>query len=79
MVDQLKIVGGAVKFNLKGGLFSCIFPKDAAICQKIQFCSQTGHFLPDFQIAVTHSILKLKSILIPPDKMTWSGEKHAQD
>ena len=25
---------------------------------------------PDFQIAVTHSILKLKSILIPPYKMT---------
>ena len=53
--------------------------KYAAICQKIQFCSETGHLLPDFQIALTHSILKLKSILIPPDKMTWSGEKHAQD
>jgi len=29
-----------------------------------------GNLQPDFQIAVTHSILKLKSILIPPDKMT---------
>ena len=26
--------------------------------------------LPDFQIALTYSILKLKSIVIPPDKMT---------
>ena len=29
-----------------------------------------GNLLPDFQIALTHSILKLKSIVIPPDKMT---------
>ena len=38
-----------------------------------------GILQPDFQIAVTHSILKLKSILRPPDKMTGSGEKDAQD
>ena len=31
-----------------------------------------GNLQPDFQVA--HSILKLKSILRPPDKMTWSGE-----
>ena len=55
------------------------FSLGCSICQKIQFCSETGHLLPDFQIAITHSILKLKSILIPPDKMTWSGEKHVQD
>ena len=30
-----------------------------------------GNLQPDFQIAVTQSILKLKSILRPPDKMTW--------
>ena len=35
--------------------------------------------LKKYQIAQTHSILKLKSILKPPEKMTWSGEKHAQD
>ena len=29
-----------------------------------------GNLLPDFQIALTHSTLKLKSIVIPPDKMT---------
>ena len=29
-----------------------------------------GNLLPDFQIALTHSILKLKSFVIPPDKMT---------
>ena len=29
-----------------------------------------GNLLPDFQIALTYSILKLKSIVIPPDKMT---------
>ena len=33
-------------------------------------CLLAGNLQPDFQIAVTHSILKLKSILIPPDKMT---------
>ena len=32
--------------------------------------SLAGNLQPDFQIAVTHSILQLKSILIPPDKMT---------
>ena len=45
----------------------------------VMLASLAGNFQPDFQIAVTHSILKLKSILRPPDKMTWSGEKHAQD
>ena len=43
------------------------------------FCLLTGDLLPNFQIALAHSILKLKSFSIPPDKMTWSGEKHAQD
>ena len=33
-------------------------------------CLLAGNLQPDFQIAVTHSILKLKSILRPPDKMT---------
>ena len=32
--------------------------------------STLGYLQPDFQIAVTHSILKQKSILMPPDKMT---------
>ena len=42
-------------------------------------CLLAGNLQLDFQIALTHSILKLKSILIPPNKMSWSGEKHAQD
>ena len=33
--------------------------------------------LKKFQIALTHSILKLKSIVIPLNKMSQSGEKHA--
>ena len=33
----------------------------------------------NFQIAVTHSFLKLKSIVIPLNQMSRSGEKHAQD
>ena len=37
------------------------------------------NLLPDFQIALNHSILKIKSIVIPLDKMSRSGEKHAQD
>ena len=39
---------------------------DAALCQKIHLCLKTGNLLPDFQIA--HTILKLKSIVIPPDR-----------
>ena len=35
--------------------------------------------LQNFQIALTHSILKLKSIVIPLNQMSRSGEKHAQD
>ena len=35
--------------------------------------------LKKFQIAQTHSILKLKSIVIPLNQMSQSGEKHAQD
>ena len=31
------------------------------------------------KIALTHSILKLKSIVIPLNQMSQSGEKHAQD
>ena len=42
-------------------------------------CLLAGILQPDFQIAVTPSILKLKSILLPPFKMSWSGVKHAQD
>ena len=34
------------------------------------FCLLAGNLQPNFQIALTYSILKLKSILIPPDKMT---------
>ena len=41
-----------------------ILLKDAALCQKIHLCLKTGNLLPDFQIA--HTILKLKSIVIPP-------------
>ena len=33
-------------------------------------CLLAGNLQPNFQIALTYSILKLKSILIPPDKMT---------
>ena len=33
--------------------------------------------LKKFQIALTHSILKLKSIVIPLNQMSQSGEKHA--
>ena len=36
------------------------------------FCLLAGNLLPDFQIALTHSILKLKSIVIPPHKMSLS-------
>ena len=39
----------------------------------------TGYLLKNFQIALTHSILKLKSIVIPLNQMSQSGEKHAQD
>ena len=42
------------------------------------FCLLAGNLLPDFQIALTQSILKLKSILMPPDKMSRNGEKNAQ-
>ena len=43
-----------------------------------QFRKQKGNFLPIFQIALTHSILKLKSIVIPLNQMSRSGEKDAQ-
>ena len=49
------------------------------IYQKIQFCSLAGLLLPNFRITLTYSILKLKSILISPDKMTSSGENHAEN
>ena len=68
----------AVKLNFKGGLLSCIFLQDAAICQKIHICLQTGNLLSNFQIPLTHLILKLKSIVIPPHKMSRSREKNAQ-
>ena len=42
------------------------------------FCLLAGKLLTDFQIALTHSILKLKAILMPPDKMSRNGEKNAQ-
>ena len=35
--------------------------------------------LKKFQIALTHLILKLKSIVISLNQMSQSGEKHAQD
>ena len=35
--------------------------------------------LKKLKIALTHSILKLKSIVIPLNQMSRSGEKHAQD
>ena len=35
--------------------------------------------LKKFKIALSHSILKLKSIVIPLNQMSQSGEKHAQD
>ena len=67
-----------VKLNFKGGLLSCIFLQDATICQKIHICLQTGNLLSDFQIPLTHLILKLKSIVIPPHKMSRNEEKNAQ-
>ena len=33
----------------------------------------------NFQVALNHSILKVKSIVIPLNQMSRSGEKHAQD
>ena len=42
------------------------------------FSLLSGNFLSDFQIALTHSILKLKAILMPPDKMSRNGEKNVQ-
>ena len=33
----------------------------------------------NFQVALNHSILKVKSIVIPLHQMSQSGEKHAQD
>ena len=68
-----------VKLNIKGRLLSCILLQDAAICQKIHICLKTGNLLPNFQIALTHSILKLKSIVITLNQMSRSGEKYAQD
>ena len=41
--------------------------------------SWTGYLLQNFQIALTHLILKLKLIVIPQNQMSRSGEKHAQD
>ena len=35
--------------------------------------------LKKIKIALTHSILKLNSIVIPLNQMSQSGEKHAQD
>ena len=35
--------------------------------------------LKKFKIFLTHSIFKLKSIVIPLNQMSQSGEKHAQD
>ena len=35
--------------------------------------------LKKFKIALSHSILKLKSFVIPLNQMSRSGEKHAQD
>ena len=35
--------------------------------------------LPDFQVALAHSILKLKSIFIPLKKIVGSAEQNAQD
>ena len=52
--------------------------ENAAICQKIHICLQTGNLLSDFQIPLTHLILKQISIVIPPHKMSRSGEKNAQ-
>ena len=40
-------------------------------------CFLTGYLLKNFQIALTHSIFKLKSI--PLNQMSQSAEKHAQD
>ena len=42
------------------------------------FCLFAGNLQPNFQIALTHSISKLESIVIPPDKMSQNGEKYAQ-
>ena len=41
--------------------------------------SQKKWDLKKLQIALTHSILKLKSNVIPLNQMSQSGEKHAQD
>ena len=40
---------------------------------------QKNRDLEKFKIFLTHSILKLKSIVIPLNQMSQSGEKHAQD
>merc|ERR1712155_43008 len=42
-------------------------------------CFLTDYLLQNFQIALTHSIFKLKSIVIPLNQMSRSGEKYAQD
>ena len=36
------------------------------------FCLLAGNLQHNFQIALTYSILKLKSILVPPDKLKWT-------
>ena len=43
------------------------------------FSLLTGDLLLDFQIALAHSILKLKSIFIPLKKIVGSAEQNAQD
>ena len=58
--------------NLINGICLFFLPHFHPLCFML-----AGKLQPNFQIALTHSILKLKSILIPPDKMSRSGEKNA--
>ena len=51
-------------------IFKIFVPSKKQSGLKIVGHPVAGNFQPNFQIAVTHSILKLKSILIPPYKMT---------
>ena len=53
--------------NLINGIcfFFCLISTPFMVARML-----AGNLQPDFQIAVTHSILKLKSISISPNKMT---------
>ena len=66
-----------LKFNFTARTTSP-YPHAPFMSHSHPFSLLASNLPPDFQIALTHSILKLKSIVIPPHKMSQNGEKNAQ-